>query len=343
MTLGHKNLSEIVVQAGRIVQDTSTGRAASIKDAVNRRYREALAVTRWPNMLRVDETGLRNLAVPALATFEAGEKEAPMPQGCGRVESIQLHGISGPPLQWLEQREFYDVLGGVLTNTGTPEFYTDIGTTAQYRRLAEAGTLTCYSNVTANDGQRSVRVYFRSSAEIVAGDPWQDVSGTFSTGVTMNQSCFAGYPIMRVELPAGWVGGFTMQDGSGNVLVAAQSVEFPKENANSTRQTIERRLIRVGPIPSVDCGATVTWQREVDDLTESEDTPVIPVAEYLIHGAAADIFRQMGKDRPASVQDALAARALRQAAKLHGHTRTTFAPPRMGNVASMTGVREWRW
>ena len=41
MTLGHKTLSEIVAQAGRIVQDTSTSRKASIKDAINRRYREA--------------------------------------------------------------------------------------------------------------------------------------------------------------------------------------------------------------------------------------------------------------------------------------------------------------
>lgn len=342
MTLGHKNLSEIVAAAGDIVQDTSTARASSLKASVNRRYREALASDRWPPSLRTDETGLRIASIADLYTFESGEKEAPMPHGCARVESIQIQGVATPPLEWREQRDFYDTIGTTLTTTGIPLIYTDIGTTAQFRRLSAAGTLTCYSNVSANDNQRTARVYFRPSTEMVADDAWQDVGGAFSTGVAMSQACMAGYPIIRVELPVGWVGSFSMQDGAGFVLVSAQGLEFPQANVNSTRQSIERRLIRVWPVPAADYPATVSWWREADDLTEDEDTPIIPIAEYLIHAAAADIFRQMHEADQAVAQEQLAGRALRQAEKQFGQTRTTFAAPRMGNVASMTGVSGWR-
>lgn len=342
MTLGHKLLSEIVADAGAIIQDTSTSRATFLKSAINRRYREAVTSDRWPSSLRTDETGLRNYGITDLFTFVAGEKEAPMPQGCARVENIQLQNVSTPPLEWREQGDFYNSVGSQIDVTGIPVMYTDIGTTAQYRRLSAAGVVTCFSNVVANDNQRSVRVWFKSAADVVSGDAWTDVSGAFSTGVSLTQAVAEGYPISRVELPAGWVGSFSIQDGSAVAIANIQSLEFPKENVNSTRQTMERRLIRVWPAPTSDYAATISWWREVPDLTEDQDSPIIPIAEYLVHGAAADGFRQMGRLDEAGRQDSLAMRALRQAEKQSGQTRTTFSIPRRGNVASMTGLWGWR-
>lgn len=341
MALGNENFATIKLAAGRIIQDTSPTRDVSLGDACNRRLNEASSAYEWPQLIRVDETGLRNRAETDLKTFELGQAEAPMPVGCGRVKSIVLQTLGCDEVVELEQEELYQMAGGQLNATGTPRYFCHIGQTAQYRRLVTSDTVTLTSNNALNDSM-SVRMWFKKSTAIVETDAFQDVTGSFSTGVLVDQECAEGYPIERISLPVGWHGSLNVAGSHGTDIVSMQSVEFPVAANNNMQRTESRQLIRVWPVPAIDYGATVIWWREMRPLTEDADEPIIPISSYLIHATAAEGFRQMGRVQEAAVQDQLAERSMYRIRHQYGNKQTLHAAPRFGDVTIQTGVWGWR-
>jgi hypothetical protein len=335
---GEKSLLTIAQAACVICQDSnSASRLTFAKAAVNRGLDMLWRGHEWKQLAAIDESGLRR-AGSTVATFVSGEAEAPMPLYEGRLIRLILQ-TAGTPIVLVDPVELFERAGSSSASTGLPCMAAIIGTTAQYQRLAADSTLTLKSNSSSNDGVNTVRVYCRSSSSNFGDDAPEDYTGTFSSGVTSDSIQLAGYPISRVVLPVGWVGGFTIEDASGNVLVNIASVTKPGATATLTQErSFAVDLVRAWMVPGADYAATVIWQRAARPLLADADVPQIPVSTVLTHMAAAEIFLQMRNPQAAAAQMSMADRALSDVLRPATVRQRIQVRPAGGSILNQTGT-----
>lgn len=299
---GFQSLSQMTLEVGYFLNDITTARRAKIAAAINRRYQMATTVQPWPQLTRSESSGLRTTADPDLKNLVAGEAEVPLPYGVGRLLSVSLLGEPGGTLEARSGQAFWDEVRDHATLAGTPCIYTLAGYTAQYRSLAAAGALIAKSNSSGNDAAKTVRVHFRKGASGTDQTAWQDLSGAFSSGVSLGSGAgvLAGYAVEKVVLPVGWVGNFTLEDSGAVKVTSIQPIEVPVTATNLSQIVYTRKLIRVWPVPDTSAGLAITWLSDALPMSEDEDTPQIPVSRALVAGAIADMLAQKGELAAAS-------------------------------------------
>lgn len=342
-SLSTRRFATLVAETQRIFQDTSSANLrAACKDAINRALDSAASLFDWPQLVEADESGVRILSDSTLPSLLSGDSFMPAPYAAGRLRSLVVQGAHSPPVEIVTPDELYHRAGVQLAfEVGVPRFAAQVGVTAQTRRLASDGALTCYSSSASNDGTKTVRVYFQKSSAPLGGRSWADVTGTFSTGVQLGGGATleAGYPIKSITLPTGWAGTCEIRDGSGTSLVLVPSVEEPSTNTNSLPQTIQRALLKVFPTPDADYPATVIWWRVPLMLTEDEDVPELPIGSFLVARAAADIFGQQGKLAESALWEGRAMTALRSTLQQQSGHKRQQSVPAGGNILAQTSYR----
>lgn len=339
---GYDRLSVMVDHVLDYCYQQSAAKEARAKERVNRDYQAIAADYDWPQLLRADESGLRDPSDSNLKTFEAGDAEAPLPHNLGRLKSIQLQTSSfgGGQLEGLDMQDFYDRVSDNLTEAGTPRFYTMIGMTAQTRRIAVAATPTAHSSVTNNNNLKVAHIKFRKALAVRVDQTSKlDLSGTFSTGVSLGYQLPTGYPIERVSLDSGWLGTFRINDGTVDI-VSIQHTEEPPTSTSALVDVISHPLIRVWPVPNVDYAATLMWVRNPLPLTEDEDTPDIPVSNYLVESCIGWMLSQEGRHKDAAPHIASAEALYRSLVKKNRQDASRRMTPRGRNFLGMTGVWE---
>lgn len=336
MNSGEKSLLTIARDACVICQDSnSSSRLAFAKAAVNRGLDTLWRGHEWKQLQAVDSSGLR-MAGSTLATFVSGQAEAPMPLYEGRLIRIILQNL-GTPVALVDPVELFERAGVTALTTGTPCMAAIIGTTAQYRMLAQDDTLTFKSNSTSNDGARTVMVYFRASNTLAGDEQYQQLQGTFSAGISSGVSVNSGYPISKIVLPSGWTGNFSVEDSLGNQLVLINATERPGSTSALTQdRPFAVDLVTTWMTPGSDYAATVIWQRAVRPLLTDNDVPPIPVSTVLTHMAAAEIFLQMRNQQASSAQMSLADRALSDVLKPAAPRQRIQVRPLGGNLLTQT-------
>lgn len=340
MTLG-----EMADEVGDLVEDDSAGRRSSIKAALARIYDSAMAEFEYGSLERVDDTGLRSGA-PAnsgVKTLETGEAEFPLPFHVGRLKSLHHQSLVAPrTMIAVDVQELYDRAGNELNTTGTPCYYAEVGRTAQWQRLSADAALTVSCPVTTNNSNKTVRVMFRQQSSYTSETQFQDVTGTFSAGVSLaNGVTFeSGWPIESVYLPVGWVGNFqvtgnsqTLVDIGPNVLPASSNTEMSKP--------YNRKLIRVWPVPSTDYSLTITWKHMPRRLVQEGDLIEAPISVYLIEAAAAEILTIMGLVQKAAIHAAMAEQARESSKNQNMQAASRSFRPKYRNMLGTFDVPLW--
>ena len=151
-----------------------------------------------------------------------------------------------------------------------------------------------------------------------------------------------GYPLRMIVLPSGWHGTLTVKDGSSNTIVTIAGVEEPPSATNTAQQIIARSLMRLWPVPDAAYVLSLVWWMEPTRLSEDGDVPLIPVAPYLVHKAAAAAFLQMDKTADAAREESEAQAAIMAAIGQHRQDRLRVARPAMGSMVAR-GYRSWGW
>jgi len=340
-SLGYASFTDILTEVGNFALDTSATRKTVIKAAVNRKLAFAAQQFAWPQLLIADATGLRKGNDTALATFESGESEFPLPFTAGRLHAMHFQVDHTGFIEVVSAAELFERAGSQLNTTGRPAYVAQVGTTAQIRRLATSGTVRVNSDVATNDNTQTVRVYFRRGSSLTGERTFEDVAGAFSTNVAISSSVAAGYPIEMVSLPSAWAGTCKILAADDTELVVIPPAEWPTTASNASSQIISHPLCRCWRVPDADYKMTVIYKREPVRLVEDGDVPEIPVASYLIEAGIAEVLRQRGKSTEARLHDAEAGAQLRAAIAQNSNTRRAQITPARGNVVASTGGVDW--
>lgn len=338
--LGYDNLAAIRAQIQRVTYDTGSNSTASLNHWINDELQAVVARHQWPQLLRVDKSGLRAPSDSNLKTIESGDEFVPLPFTTGRLLSLHHQsGVSGQTeLEAKDPQAFSELVGNRLTQTGVPMIYRYVGQTAQVRKAA-AGTPTLTCTVSGNDNVREVTVRLRSSAAAqIDTQSKVVVSGVFSAGVSLGLAIGAGYDIEAVSVPTGWVGNLRITDSAGTLIVNWNHYEVPTTATTTDKEVISRQLIEVWPIPQADYPLTVHWYRDPRPMRADEDTPEIPVSAYLIDAVTANLLEQAGRHKDAQARRLGAERALRALMGQHKQDAPRVARPFGGNLLNATGV-----
>lgn len=326
-------------EVGRVVQDTSTIRKASIKDALNRALGIASEMFEWPQLLKADESGVRYLSDTTLTTFMSGDPYAVAPFGCGRIKALVPQVTTWGNIEIISSDALYQRVGSQLNIVGKPMLAAITGRTVQFIPIDTQGVCSVLCTSDANDNILTLRFYFRSSAMQPGDATWVDVSGAFSTAAVLptNDTVAAGYSLEAIGVPVGWAGSIILQDRNNITVGVVAMTEQPDTSVNGTIITLSRPLMRLWPIPDADYAATWIWWRVPLRLTEDSDIPEIPVSAFLVAKASAEIFSQMGKQAPAQLWEGRAATYLKLATGQNTATKRIQAAPYMGNLVDQTG------
>jgi len=340
VNLAYRNVGDMTDEVQGVIQNRSLTKKDKIHKAFNRFYQDAWSAYDWRQLETHVELGLRKYD-DTLADLEAAQGHFPLPFNCEIVKQIQLYDPTAGPLAERSMAEIAKARGSKLGQQGRPCFWTQVGTTAQYRELSATGTCTALSSDSGNDSpvERVVRVKYVSSEGQAGMSFWEDLAGDFTTGIALSLPVLAGWNIQSVELPAGWVGDFTIEDGSGNELVKVQSGEAPVTTANNHYRRWARILGRVEPTPDADYKAVITYDRVPLGLMEDLDSPEIPVCGYLVDMAIARLLREDGRADEAPAFERTAEITLRRAAKA-SPDKNRGAIPRGRNILWATGIRQ---
>jgi hypothetical protein len=338
--LGYDPLATIRSQIQRYLFDSGTTTTATLNRSVNDEYQALVARHQWPQLLRVDKSGLRAPSDSNLKTIEAADEFVPMPFTSGRLLSLSHQtAVSGRTmLEAKDPQAFSEIVGNRINQSGVPAIYRYVGQTAQVRKAA-AGTPTLTCTVSGNDNVREVMVRLRSSAAAQLDTQSKVVvSGVFSAGVSLGLAIGAGYDIEAVSVPSGWVGNLRITDSAGTLIVNWNHYEVPTTATTTDKEVISRQLVEVWPIPVSDYPLTVHWYRDPRALTADEDVPEIPVSGYLIDAVAANLLEQAGRHKDAQARRYSAEKTLRALTGQHKQDAPRVARPYGGNLLGATGV-----
>ena len=342
-SLGYATLSEMQDQIGLKVRDTSTAQRRISKDNMNMRYSEYAREYEWPELVRSDDVGLRDLANTTLTTADSAETFFPGPWDAQEILSLTVYTPTAVCLEEITATRLAAYTGSQRGVAGLPLYYAEVGKTAQYQQLTIDSVLTFRSSSTGNDSiARTIRVVYSTSTAHLGRTTLEELDGTFGTAnfVDTAGTAGAGWPIQEIHIPKDWVGDLTVEDSAGNVIVDIPPIEGGG-TASEQWQVLSRPLYKCAPIQNNDYKGTWVWKRLPSALREPTDVPEIPVSDVLVLAACSDYYADAQEPQLSVMYDQKAERALK---RISGANRIPRggAFPRGGNILGMTGIRGTR-
>ena len=337
-SMGMMTFTQMVTAVGRLVNDPSTGRQVQIKDALNSAYMFAASTMEWDQLLVADETGLRKRGDSTLLTFESGEAEAPMPWGAQSIRSLQYQSISTSAVEMVTPGELFERAGSQLSTSGRPCYACVAGRTAQYQRLPAAEAMKFKAGST--NANLVARVHYLQSTGHIGNENFEDLTTATWTSLVMSGGVqAAGWPITRVSLPSTWANVFQGYRNDGTTLILEiDRSEIPVTATNSTYLVADRPLLRLWPVPDKDYAMTVVYYAMPQRMTEDEDQPIMPVADFLTYKAAATVSRIKGDHSSAGNFDSEAGASLTGVSRGEKKFGRAQAVPFRGNFLHQTGM-----
>lgn len=272
---------EIYTQVGRFVQDTSSGRATKIKDRINARYRIAANRHNWSELDR-----------RATVTLTAGADTVTMPKDVDLIYLI-LQNATPQVLANESRVNMYRRHGTTITQQDKPLEYADAGTTGARNQPTSASVITVVSS-SASDTSIIVRVQGFVSGELLT-------EAITLTGTTPVAGTNTFTEIVRVSKDDATVGVITF---TSNAAAVTNATLGPREF------TAVYRKIQLYRVPNAADTITILYKMRVPRLVNDEDVPILPIEDYLIHGAYADMLREQRQFSKATTSDRDAEEAL---------------------------------
>lgn len=340
MNLGTQLFTDMVTEVGRLVDNTSTNLQSSIKTALNNALGVAEIANEWEQLVRVDESGLRDRADTTLKTFVDTQAQAPMPWNARTIISMQYQDAAAEPIEILDQETFYRKAGASLNEGGRPRFACVVGTTAQYKELP-ASEILKFSCPTSTNANLVARIHYVLGVGHVGDEQWEDLAtADWTTLKAMALAVVTEWPITRISLPSTWADTFNGFRNNGTTeIISIERAEAPLTATNSTQRVASRPLLRLLPVPDDDLALTVSYRMWHPKLTENEDQPLIPVSEFMVFKAAATIARQLHDSKQATNYSGEASLALSTLSRKTRPMSQTLATPYRGDFLGMTGIR----
>lgn len=340
VNLGIQQFSDMVTEAGRLVDNTSTALKTSIKSWINTALSVAEVANDWDELLRTDESGLRDRADTAIKTFEASEAWAPMPWNAREITALFFQDSSVDPPDIVTQDELYRRAGSSLNTESRPRFAAMVGTTAQYKKLPASEVLK-FKCPTSTNANLVARIHYILGAGHVGNEQWQDLSAAdWTTATSMSAAAVLGWPITKIALPSTWADTFNGYRNDGTTeIISIERAEAPLTATNGTQAIASRPLMRLWPVPEQDYAMTIGFRIFHPKLVEDADTPMIPVSQFLVSKAAAQAARQLGDHKRASSLDTEARLALNAISRKSKPAARQFAVPFRGDFLGQSGVR----
>lgn len=251
-----KTFGEVVTEVARLSGDENNqNRIAAIRDSVNRRYKEVIRARLWPDLITESEV-----------TVEAGDGSLGLPSRCERI--IRIYDTAqGRVLQSLEDSELTQRFADRVNTSGSPGFYSRIGTFGVKRQPATPINLILTSTVSADVFSARIWGYDAN------GDPVEEEKN----GVGVTSQVFST------------VIGFTKdQDTVGSVKIAdttTYGIIAPKERRAMypwVRFDVKSDAQRV---------FRVTHTIRVPDVLDDNDYLLMDCDHVLVAGAHADILK----------------------------------------------------
>lgn len=346
-SLSMRQFSVMVTEVGDNIEDRSTARQTTIKADLNTAYAAIATIREWDELITVDESGRRQLDSATPGTLVQDEAEMPLPWNCTRLKGLTYRTRSTGKIDIIEESDLFRLAGSQMNSTGTPRIACVLSRTAQYNKYTAAAAGTLEFKSTSVNANQTIRVHLQKSTAAVGEYQWVDLSSAdwVSTKAT-SPTVALGWPIKRISIPSTWVDDLIVTDlaTSNKQLVRIMADEHPVTAANSKYTVADRLLLRVWPVPSEDLGLTVSYWRRPEALTEDEDTPLMPVSDFMVFKASGTGLRRMGDHKGAREYEREAGALLEAASvggTLHRRQQATVAG---GSVLGMTGVSSrTRW
>ena len=315
---------------------------AKVVSAVNRALFKAAGRHDWKELRRSSALGTRQQG-GSVYTLEAGEQYFPAPLAAVRIESIMLTSPGRCELAEIPSEELaryaYSNQG-----SGAPRYWAHWGKTAQYLPISADVALEAISDSDGNDTANNpldVEVHYLREGHFEGEVTRTVLAGDFSTGVALPTNVASGWSIMRLALPAGWVGSFQIRETAtpANVVASVSGLEYPTTNPTNDALVFEHDLLRLDKPTDVDRSGIITYLASPRRLAEDSDIPELPVAVFLIEEASATLSHG---DREAFTRHrGNAEMALRDAIAQQSKT-DRGAVPLGHNPLDATGVISWK-
>lgn len=267
----YQTLVQMSDQVARMVQDTSATKAVKIKEWINTKYAEAARNYRWPQLIRPSE---------GLNTYSAASPFLYLPKDAEDVLFIiPTNNIGALSQQDIQQ--LIDKAGGSFATAGYTTAWAPAGESGKLRdfhTVAEQLTIqhtSASSTITAVvQGTSAAAPGNPSSSEIV-----EAVSVLPTTGGT-TVATFNDLTSFSVsDLPAGvsaYIAGVTSGYVYANIVSGETTARYKRVRLMQPSSTSER--------------FTVYYKKRVSKLSLDNQSVEIPVAQYLIKAATAEML-----------------------------------------------------
>lgn len=251
-----KTFGEVVTEVARLSGDENNQhRIAAIRDAVNRRYKEVIRARLWPDLITESEV-----------TVEAGDGSLGLPSRCERI--IRIYDTAqGRVLQSLEDSELTQRFADRVNTSGSPGFYSRIGTFGVKRQPATPTNLILTS--TASPDVFSARIWGYDAN----GDPIEEEKN----GVGVTTQVFS--TVIGFTKDQDTVGSIKMEDTTTYGVIA------PKERRSMYP------WVRFDVKSDAQRNFKVTHTIRVPDVMDDTDYLLMDCDHVLVAGAHADILK----------------------------------------------------
>lgn len=303
--IGLASFLTMQTQVGQYVQDTSADRLTRIKDRINWNYFDAYQKHDWRDLRRfhegkhthfVDADNLSTYPASALEGFQTNGYEA-MPFDVGEIYTLLNGDPAGtmqtpPVLTKMDQAEFFEAISFDPDQTGVPEIWTLAGTTPLRRPIVTDERLL-FQSTSASD-TTTIRITGTTNAASGSNqygvETPETVTLTGTTAVASGNRYAKGWSVLSLNILGVLTGNITV---SGQTSGITYMVFLGASGVTDGPSYSQRQLVRMWPCPTAGTKYSLYYKRKCAKLIHDQDTPMWPIAAYLVEKSIADIQEQM--------------------------------------------------
>lgn len=265
--LGYATFDEIVDQVSKHTQELDTGALSRIRQAVNTGYDIAVRRADWPALVRARETGI---------TTTSGDRFLYLPKDVAKVYFLVPSDI-GDVIPHQTIYDLFTTISQFSTTPGSVYRYADAGESGTKASIATAEAITVFPGGSAEN--YNLRIHGRNGDDEIFEN------------VTISNSTPASSTNTFEEIYAFVSGG----EHTGIITLSGVSSSTEYATIGTNERTAKYKRLRVWSVPSSAESIAIFFQKRVQKLTNDDQVPEIPVAQYLVHYAIAQVYSRERK------------------------------------------------